>query len=113
MAISHGPGERAPAGSRPSRSLVKRRHKKGQTAEREQKQRRKLGDGRRARSQGRSPNRVSQRIRRARLILQTLMESKVARILEAEKEAGELGFEPRLTDPESVVLPLHYSPRGL
>src|SRR4051794_23714787 len=25
--------------------------------------------------------------------------------------AGELGFEPRLTDPESVVLPLHHSPR--
>ena len=23
---------------------------------------------------------------------------------------GEQGFEPRLTDPESVVLPLHYSP---
>jgi hypothetical protein len=23
---------------------------------------------------------------------------------------GELGFEPRQTDPESVVLPLHYSP---
>ncbi len=27
--------------------------------------------------------------------------------------AGELGFEPRLTDPESVVLPLHYSPKSL
>jgi hypothetical protein len=27
-----------------------------------------------------------------------------------KKQAGELGFEPRLTDPESVVLPLHYSP---
>ena len=26
------------------------------------------------------------------------------------RETGELGFEPRLTDPESVVLPLHYSP---
>jgi hypothetical protein len=25
-------------------------------------------------------------------------------------EAGELGFEPRLNDPESFVLPLHYSP---
>src|SRR5271157_6512606 len=25
--------------------------------------------------------------------------------------AGDLGFEPRLTDPESVVLPLHQSPR--
>src|SRR5438105_4276917 len=25
-------------------------------------------------------------------------------------QAGELGFEPRLTDPESVVLPLHHSP---
>src|SRR5208337_3317032 len=24
---------------------------------------------------------------------------------------GDLGFEPRLTDPESVVLPLHQSPR--
>ncbi len=24
--------------------------------------------------------------------------------------AGELGFEPRLNDPESFVLPLHYSP---
>ena len=28
------------------------------------------------------------------------------------KQAGELGFEPRRTDPESVVLPLHYSPGG-
>src|SRR5579875_1047503 len=27
------------------------------------------------------------------------------------KEAGDLGFEPRLTDPESVVLPLHQSPK--
>ena len=26
-------------------------------------------------------------------------------------QAGDLGFEPRLTDPESVVLPLHQSPR--
>ncbi len=26
--------------------------------------------------------------------------------------AGELGFEPRQTDPESVVLPLHHSPVG-
>ena len=25
--------------------------------------------------------------------------------------SGEQGFEPRLTDPESVVLPLHYSPK--
>ena len=25
-------------------------------------------------------------------------------------EAGELGFEPRLGDPESPVLPLHHSP---
>jgi hypothetical protein len=24
--------------------------------------------------------------------------------------AGVLGFEPRQTDPESVVLPLHYTP---
>ena len=24
--------------------------------------------------------------------------------------AGELGFEPRQNDPESFVLPLHYSP---
>ena len=29
---------------------------------------------------------------------------------ETEEEAGELGFEPRLSDPESLVLPLHYSP---
>src|SRR5947209_1765328 len=28
----------------------------------------------------------------------------------AFRQAGELGFEPRLTDPESVVLPLHHSP---
>jgi len=28
-----------------------------------------------------------------------------------QKETGERGFEPRLTDPESVVLPLHYSPK--
>ena len=27
-------------------------------------------------------------------------------------KAGELGFEPRLTDPESVVLPLHHSPNA-
>ncbi len=27
--------------------------------------------------------------------------------------AGDLGFEPRLTDPESVVLPLHQSPKSL
>jgi len=27
-------------------------------------------------------------------------------------EAGPLGFEPRLTDPESVVLPLHQGPKG-
>ena len=26
---------------------------------------------------------------------------------------GERGFEPRLTDPESVVLPLHYSPKAV
>ena len=25
-------------------------------------------------------------------------------------QTGELGFEPRLSDPESLVLPLHYSP---
>jgi hypothetical protein len=24
---------------------------------------------------------------------------------------GDLGFEPRLSDPESLVLPLHQSPR--
>jgi hypothetical protein len=28
-----------------------------------------------------------------------------------EKLAGELGFEPRQTESESVVLPLHHSPR--
>jgi uncharacterized protein len=28
------------------------------------------------------------------------------------RKAGELGFEPRQTDPESVVLPLHYSPKS-
>lgn len=28
----------------------------------------------------------------------------------SEAQAGEPGFEPGLTDPESVVLPLHYSP---
>src|SRR5947209_5370150 len=27
-------------------------------------------------------------------------------------KAGDLGFEPRLTDPESVVLPLHQSPKA-
>ena len=27
------------------------------------------------------------------------------------KETGEQGLEPRLTDPETVVLPLHYSPK--
>jgi len=30
--------------------------------------------------------------------------------LSTVSKAGEPGFEPRLTDPESVVLPLHYSP---
>jgi hypothetical protein len=29
------------------------------------------------------------------------------------RKAGDLGFEPRLTDPESVVLPLHQSPCDL
>ena len=29
-----------------------------------------------------------------------------------EKEAGELGFEPRLKESESFVLPLHHSPVG-
>jgi len=28
-----------------------------------------------------------------------------------DEEAGVLGFEPRQTDPESVVLPLHYTPK--
>ncbi len=32
------------------------------------------------------------------------------RFLSEEKEAGELGFEPRQADPESAVLPLHHSP---
>ena len=27
-------------------------------------------------------------------------------------KTGELGFEPRQTAPEAVVLPLHYSPRN-
>jgi hypothetical protein len=27
------------------------------------------------------------------------------------RKAGELGFEPRLTESESVVLPLHHSPK--
>ena len=27
------------------------------------------------------------------------------------RKAGDLGFEPRLTDPESVVLPLHQFPK--
>src|SRR3954471_7566127 len=30
---------------------------------------------------------------------------------EGIREAGELGFEPRLTESESVVLPLHHSPK--
>jgi hypothetical protein len=29
---------------------------------------------------------------------------------EADQLAGELGFEPRLTESESAVLPLNYSP---
>ena len=28
-----------------------------------------------------------------------------------KSKTGELGFEPRQTAPEAVVLPLHYSPR--
>ena len=32
------------------------------------------------------------------------------RVIEQRREAGELGFEPRLTESESVVLPLHHSP---
>ena len=31
--------------------------------------------------------------------------------LKDKKQPGEQGLEPRLTDPESVVLPLHYSPK--
>jgi hypothetical protein len=31
----------------------------------------------------------------------------------AGTKAGELGFEPRLSDPESLVLPLHYSPSSM
>jgi hypothetical protein len=31
-------------------------------------------------------------------------------VLMDENEAGELGFEPRLTGSEPVVLPLHHSP---
>jgi hypothetical protein len=27
-------------------------------------------------------------------------------------QTGELGFEPRLADPESAVLPLHHSPKS-
>src|SRR5437588_6782164 len=34
------------------------------------------------------------------------------RVVFGEREAGVLGFEPRQTDPESVVLPLHYTPIG-
>jgi hypothetical protein len=33
--------------------------------------------------------------------------------LEADQLAGELGFEPRLTESESAVLPLNYSPKPL
>ena len=33
--------------------------------------------------------------------------------VEVEGLAGELGFEPRLTESESAVLPLNYSPTGL
>ena len=32
---------------------------------------------------------------------------------EIERVAGELGFEPRLTESESAVLPLNYSPKPL
>ena len=29
---------------------------------------------------------------------------------DGKREAGELGFEPRLSGPEPLVLPLHHSP---
>ena len=41
--------------------------------------------------------------------------NRIAPVTEQATEAiktGELGFEPRLSDPESLVLPLHYSPSG-
>ena len=34
----------------------------------------------------------------------------ICRQLHLVKLAGELGFEPKLTESKSVVLPLHYSP---
>ena len=33
-------------------------------------------------------------------------------VVAALSSTGDLGFEPRLTDPESVVLPLHQSPES-
>ena len=33
--------------------------------------------------------------------------------VQAKWLAGELGFEPRLTESESAVLPLNYSPTGI
>ena len=39
----------------------------------------------------------------------TLIKAKLARL--QKSKTGELGFEPRQTAPEAVVLPLHYSPR--
>ncbi len=42
------------------------------------------------------------------LILNT---AKPIHVIEGTEKTGEQGFEPRLTDPESVVLPLHYSPK--
>ena len=35
---------------------------------------------------------------------------KYVRKVDFNKKTGELGFEPRQTAPEAVVLPLHYSP---
>ena len=50
------------------------------------------------------------RLLRAPSITQPLCLAKIQRTRNEIKLAGELGFEPRLTESESAVLPLNYSP---
>src|SRR5690349_4543552 len=39
--------------------------------------------------------------------------ARLVNLARISRKAGELGFEPRLTESESVVLPLHQSPKAV
>ncbi len=41
----------------------------------------------------------------------TTKKTPVTAMVTGAEKTGELGFEPRLSEPESLVLPLHYSPK--